>query len=146
MSSSFLGQFENSVTNRRISIPHSFRKLFTAKSKMKVIIVRGINNTIYVYPHDNWQKLQERLAENSNEEKKLFRISSRFFREELKVEGPGRILVPERFLDLANIKDRVIILGEGNYFSLWNPENFKKHLEEIDKNYNSILKKNRFIL
>ena len=113
---------------------------------MKVIAVRGLNNTIYVYPYDNWQKLEKRLADNSDEEKKLFRISSRYYTEELTIEGPGRILIPQRFLDLANINDRAIILGEGNYFSVWNPENFKKHLAEIDKNYNSILKKNQFIL
>jgi len=145
MSGTFLGQFENSITNRRVSIPQSFRRLFSSASRMQVIAIRGRQNTIYIFPWDRWKDLESKLEKGTDEEKDLLK-KFRIYATLLTVEGPGRILLPKNLLDIANITDKAVILGEGNYFSLWNPDNFKKYLAEIDKEYDMILQRNSHIL
>ncbi|MEA3475097.1 MAG: hypothetical protein U9R23_01420 [Candidatus Cloacimonadota bacterium] len=145
MSGAFLGQFENSITNRRVSIPQSFRRLFSSASRMQVIAIRGRQNTIYIFPWDNWKDLESKLEKGTDEEKDLLK-KFRIYATLLTVEGPGRILLPKNLLDIANITDKAMILGEGSYFSLWNPDNFKKYLAEIDKEYDMILQRNDHIL
>lgn len=145
MSGTFLGQFENSVTNRRVSIPLSFRKQFSPASKMRVIAGRGMRNTISIFPWDNWKEMEARLEKGTDAEKNFLK-KFRLYAALLTIEGPGRILLPKNLLDIANITTKIIILGEGKHFSLWNPDNFKKYLAEIDKEYDMILQKSEHIL
>jgi division/cell wall cluster transcriptional repressor MraZ len=138
VSGTFLGQFENSITNRRVSIPQTLRDQFSPASKNRIVAVRGRLNTIYLFPFDNWKELEHRLEQGNRDEKDLLQ-AFRLYAAILTIEGPGRILLPRNLVEMAGITDKVVFLGEGKYFSLWNRENFKKYLAEADKKYDEIL-------
>lgn len=145
MSGTFLGQFKNSISNRRVSIPQALRDQFSPASKNKVVAVRGRHNTIYIFPLDNWKELEARLEQGDGNEKTLLK-AFRLYAAMLTIEGPGRILLPKNLVEMAGITDKVIFLGEGKYFSLWNDKNFEKYLLEADKTYDQILQGNAHLL
>ena len=145
VSGNFMGRFENSITNRRVSIPLTFRKLLSPESGMQLVAVRGRLNTIYIFPLDSWKNLEVKLTNGTDEEKELLR-KFRFYASALNIEGPGRILLPKTLLDIANINNKVIFLGEGNFFSIWNLESFKKYETEVNKEYDTVLQINQNIL
>jgi len=140
-----MGSIEGSMTNRRVSIPQQFRNLITPSSKMQVVAVRGRSNTIYIFPLDNWRKLEEQLESGNNEEKALLKMF-RFYATVLKIEGPGRILLPKNLIEIANIDNKIIFLGEGQFFSIWNPEKFQEYEQQIAQQYDEKLKENEFLL
>ncbi len=94
MSGTFLGSIESSITNRRVSIPQSFRELIALSARMLVVAVRGRNNTIYIFPMDVWKKLEADLEQGTDNEKQLLKMF-RIYATVIKVEGPGRILLPK---------------------------------------------------
>ncbi|MBC8526371.1 MAG: hypothetical protein H8D22_05805 [Candidatus Cloacimonetes bacterium] len=145
MSGTFMGTYENSITNRRASIPSHFRKLISPAAKMQLIAVRGRLNTIYIFPLDNWKDLEEKLENGTNKQRKLLR-RFRFYATPLTIEGPGRILIPQKLLDIASIIDKVIFIGEGKYFSIWNTKNYRKYESEIEKLYDKTIKNNQDLL
>ena len=125
MSGDFLGTFENSVNKARVIIPAPFKAKFTTASKQTVICTLGSNKSIVIYPLDNWNALKERLKNGDDRAKKLLNNMIEFACPEQQLEGPGRIRISDELLELTNIKESVIIKGEGSYISLWNPETFK---------------------
>ena len=141
MSGAFLGSFENSLSNRRVSIPQEFRKQFAVAAKNKVTLVRGKMNTLYVYPYDNWKELQRKLAEGNDEQKRMLR-RLRLYATVLELEGPGRILIPKNLLEIVKADKKVIFLGEGNFFSMWNPSKFEEYKKQIEANYDEMIEKN----
>jgi len=145
VSGTFLGSFEGSMTNRRVSIPQSFRSLIALSSRMLVVAVRGRNKTISIYPMDVWKKLEEELEQGTEREKQLLKMF-RVYASVLKIEGPGRILIPKKLLEIAEIDNKIVFLGEGKFFSIWNPENFQNYEEEIAQQYDEKLEENEFLL
>ncbi len=140
-----MGRYENSITNRRVSIPLTFRKLLSPSARMQLVAVRGRLKTIYIFPLDNWKTLETKLENGEDNEKELLR-KFRIYATSLSIEGPGRILLPKTLLDIADINSKVIFLGEGNFFSIWNIENFQRYETEMNKEYDAVLEKNQNIL
>jgi DNA-binding transcriptional regulator/RsmH inhibitor MraZ len=52
-----------------------------------------------------------------------------------RLDGQGRILIPQFLLDHSGISKDVIIVGEIDYFTLWSPEQYQIFIKEIEKHY-----------
>jgi MraZ protein len=49
--------------------------------------------------------------------------------ERVDVDKVGRILLPQYLRDLAQLKNEVMLVGVGDYFEIWSPENWEKQNE-----------------
>jgi len=122
MSGEFLGIFENSVHKQRVIIPAVFKKKFSEEAGKSVIVTLGPNDTIAIYPIDNWRDTLERLKTGNERNQDLRTQLIDFAMMEQELEGPGRIRIHDMLLEEVQITDSVIIKGEGHYISLWNPK------------------------
>jgi DNA-binding transcriptional regulator/RsmH inhibitor MraZ len=143
MSGDFLGVFENAVHNNRITLPAVFKKSFSASSKQTVIVTMGSEGTnLAVYPLDNWNAIIDKLKHGDERDKMFMNSLIEFALSKRELEGPGRIRIDSFLLDDVGIEDSVIIKGEGDYISLWNPEKFreerKKKLQYHSDNFKAI--------
>ena len=143
MSGEFLGVFENAVHNNRITLPSVFKKSFSVASKQSVIVTLGSEGTnLAVYPLDNWNAMIERLKRGDENDKIFMNSLIDFALSRRELEGPGRIRIDGFLLEDVGITDAVIIKGEGDYISLWNPERFreerKKKLKYHSDNFKAI--------
>ena len=143
MSGEFLGTFKNSVNKLKwITIPAAFKKKFNTQVKQTVVITLGPNGNIAIYPLDNWNEKIDKLKNGTDRDKQLLSNLRTFASSEQKIEQNGRIKIGTELLEIANIKDKVIIKGSGNYISVWSPQNYEqfrqKRLEEHKKLFNSM--------
>ncbi|GAB1366118.1 MAG TPA: protein MraZ [Candidatus Cloacimonas sp.] len=122
MSGQFLGISENSVHKQRVIIPAAFKKRFSEEAEKSVIVTLGPNDTIAIYPLDNWKDTLERLKNGDEHAKQLRTQLIDFAMMEQELEGPGRVRIHDMLLHEVGITDSVIIKGEGHYISLWNPD------------------------
>ena len=136
MSGDFLGIYENSVHKMRIVIPVTLKSKFSAAAKETVICTLGPNNSVVIFPLDNWNTLKEKLKNGDERERTLLNNLIDFACPEQKLEGPGRVRIGDELLETAGITDSVIIKGDGSYISLWNPEIFKALRLERKQNHN----------
>ncbi|HPF09356.1 MAG TPA: protein MraZ, partial [Candidatus Cloacimonadota bacterium] len=98
MSGEFLGIFENSVHKQRVIIPASFKKKFAEEALKSVVVTLGPNNTIAIYPLDNWKSTLERLKLGNDRSKQLRTQLIDFAMMEQVLEGPGRVRIHEMLL------------------------------------------------
>lgn len=143
MSGEFLGTYENSVNKQKwITIPANFKKKFSPMAKLTVIVTIGPEENIAIYPLDNWDEKVSALKKGELREKTLLDTLRSFATSEQKMETNGRIKIGDELLEIGGIEDKVIIKGEGNYISVWNPDRYleyrKKKLENHRKTFNSL--------
>ena len=137
MSGEFLGTFSNSVNKGKwVSIPAEFKKKFTTQAKQTVIATIGPQKmNIAIYPLDNWKQKIAKLTNGSNEDKRLLIYLRNFATSELKMEANGRIKISEELIKLVGIDKKVIIKGDGNYISVWNPASYENYCNELLENF-----------
>ncbi len=132
MSGEFLGTYFNSVNKQKwITIPADFKKQFNPQAKQKVVITIGPVANIAIYPLDNWQVKKDKLNSGSADDKELLMHLITFASSSAqKLEINGRIKIGDDLLEIAGIKDKVVIKGEGNYISVWNPDRYKEYRDQ----------------
>ncbi|MFO7896208.1 MAG: protein MraZ [Candidatus Cloacimonadales bacterium] len=127
MSGEFLGTFTNSVNKQKwVTIPAIFKKKFTPTAKQTVVVSIGPEANIAIYPLDNWKQKIDALRSGDGRAKMLLLNLRTFASHEQKVEANGRVKISDELLEIAQIKDKVIVKGEGNFISVWDPEQYKE--------------------
>ncbi len=143
--SAFLGKTENKNmligeythiidAKKRLAIPSKLRK----ELGLKVVITRGLDNCLFVFPLKDWQKLVEKLS-NLPLGQKDTRGFSRLMlagASEVVLDSLGRILIPDYLKNYAQLKKNVVIAGVYNRLEIWDEAKwnvFKKQNEkEVD--------------
>ncbi len=131
-----IGEYKHTIDNkRRLSIPAKFRK----ELGRKMIITRGLENCLFIYPEKKWEEIMKKWEDAPTTQSK-FRS---FFRimiagaMEVSLDQLGRILVPDYLAKYAGLKKEVAICGLSNKLEIWDVkkwEDYKKKAEkDIDK-------------
>ncbi len=146
MSGSFIGFYDNSVSNNRITIPAKFKKKFSVAAKETVVVSVGFNNShIVIFPLDYWTSLSQKFSSGTDLQKLALK-SYLDFADDQKVESNGRIRLRQDIMQITGITKEVIIKGEGEYISVWEPETFKEERERRRKELLSSCKETDFLL
>ncbi len=118
----FLGEYEYKVDSKgRVPLPPKFRQEFGDV----VILTRGTEQCIAAYRKSDFEKISDAIApERIIENEKLRKLKRATFAnaKDVLLDGQGRIALPSRLKDYAQIKDVAILVGLNNSIELWNPE------------------------
>ena len=130
---SFKGEFEHSVDNKgRVAFPAKLRKALTPQANEQFTILRGLEPCLYLYPGDEWEKVEEKLSEISSFSSRGRTVKRNFLRyaEDLSLDKQNRIPIPSHLKEYAGIDGTAVFIGNGDMIEVWSPE----QLEEIDSN------------
>ena len=126
----FLSTYENKLDKKgRVSVPASFRSYLSNLGYNGIICYPSFNNqAIEAWPQDRIEKLSKTIDSlNPFEEKRdFFATSILSDSENLQFDTEGRVSLSEKLLDHAKIKDRILFVGLGKTFQIWDPKNFEK--------------------
>jgi MraZ protein len=117
----FLGQYEHSLDQRgRVAIPAKFRDAF----QEGLILARGFDKSILVYPLSEWRRMADKLAALPVTQSNSRRVNRAAFANafDSELDRQGRILLPAPLREYAQIKDAVVIAGIYNYLEIWGKE------------------------
>lgn len=143
----FIGSSKNVAVDSkgRITIPSSMRKALPPDANHAITITRGLDRCLAGYALDDWDKRLEELQQFSQSDpqmRKVVRvIASKAFSAEL--DKQGRIHVPRELLDLANIQDRVTIIGAVHQIEFWNPDRYEAYMKDADEIYDQVAERLR---
>lgn len=135
--SMFMGEYQHSIDNKgRLTVPSKFRELLADG----FILTRGLDNCLFGYPLDEWQKLEEKLKALPVT-KRDARAFSRFFfsgAAEAAVDKQGRVNIPGNLLEFAAIEKDCVIIGVASRIEIWSKERWKEYYEEAGESFNDI--------
>jgi MraZ protein len=138
---SFMGMFQHSIDSKgRINIPSKLRKCFNPESNDSVVMTRGFDKCIYIYPLNEWNELEKGFQKlNAFKEKdRFFQRAWFMWANQQDLDSQARVTLSKDLLEYANIKTEVIIIGQPNRIEVWDPvilDNYmssrKESIEEI---------------
>ena len=134
----FLSSYKNKIDSKgRVSLPSQFREIVTSSSKEKSIVIYKslLSNTLEGCTIDYMQKMYEKI-ENLDEfsnEKSLFSIAIFGDSIILNIDDDGRINLPKKYTEYANIQDQIIFVGKGKKFEICNDIIFDDYQENARK-------------
>jgi MraZ protein len=139
--SSFKGSYEYSVDNKgRINIPARLRKYVSPEANDTFVITRGYEKCLFVYPLDEWNKLEQSIRDltPTNPKHRYFMRTLLEQATESQLDGQSRIGIPRDLLRLAGIENDVLILGVLERLELWSPEIYREYQKSQEESYESV--------
>jgi len=126
----FLSTYENNLDKKwRVSVPASFRSYLSSMGYNGVICYPSFNNySIEGCPQNRIEKLSDSIDSlNPFEEKRdIFATSVLAESVNLQFDSEGRISLPNKLLNHAKIKQKMLFVGQGKTFQIWEPKLFEK--------------------
>ena len=126
----FLSTYENRLDKKgRVSVPASFRSHLSNLGYNGVICYPSFNNSsIEACSQDRIEKISSAIDSlNPFEEKRDFFATSILAESaNLQFDSEGRILITSKLLKHSKIRNRVLFVGQGKTFQIWEPANYEK--------------------
>ncbi len=135
-----IGEYKHTLDEKkRISIPSKFRTVLGKK----VVITKGLDNCLSMYPLKDWNKIAMQLGELSFTQSDA-RNFNRFLlasAHEVSIDSAGRILIPDNLCSFANIKSKAVFAGIYNRVEIWDETAWEEFNEKVSKNADQIAEK-----
>src|SRR5262245_6605634 len=126
------GGFQVKVDDKgRVKLPSDFRRQFSERfgdGDFFVTSVRG--DCAHVYPGRVWEEVLTKLSTQPSSKPPVakFRRVTSFYGQVVSLDPQGRLLIPPKLRDAAQIEDDVVILGQSNHLEIWNLKRFQQTL------------------
>ena len=145
---SFTGEYTCSLDNKnRFNIPSGIRKMIGADANDTLVFAPGFENTnLYVYPLDEWRRILANIGKNSSNSEDVRKFVRLFVSSghTVTMDSQGRVMLPNRILEKADIQKDMLILGTINRFEIWNPDAYKTYISKDDMDIGNLAEKINF--
>ena len=116
-----IGEYRHTIDpKKRIAVPVAFRRTVGRK----VVITRGLDSCLFLYPVKQWEKMMEKLSGLP-----MGQADTRGFNRfmlagavESAVDSMGRVLIPDFLKEFAGLKTKVVIAGVSDRLEIWDEE------------------------
>ncbi len=117
----FLGEYAHTIDDKgRLTLPAKYR----AELAAGVVVTRGIDKCLFVFPMEQWKKLAEQVSALP-----LTDPYAREFRRlifsgatDTELDKQGRVLLPQYLRDYAALDGNVIVAGLDTHMEIWTPD------------------------
>ena len=133
----FLGEFSHNLDDKgRLTIPAKFRDELAGG----LVITRGIDRCLAVYPRQGWDALAERIAQLPLTQRDARNFSRLMFSgaADFIPDRQGRVLIPQGLREYAGLDSEAVIIGLYDRLEIWNPELWAQVKSEVEENPESI--------
>ena len=116
----------------RLKVPAEFKRLIDEKYGTQFYITSLDGKVAQVYPFEEWQRIEEKLARlsNFNPTKKKFLNRTNYYGQVVEIDGQGRVLIPALLRETAKIQGEVAVVGNLTYLEVQSIEAYRKDIEE----------------
>ncbi len=122
----FLGEYQHTLDAKgRVSLPARFRAEMTGK----IVVAKGLDECLYVYPADEYVKFQDSLLEGSDFDPRKRQLR-RFFMagaSETELDSAGRVSIPVNLREHAGLDRDVVITGNGDRIEIWDTKAWSEY-------------------
>ena len=127
----FYGTHEHTIDEKnRLTLPAKFREALGGG----VVLVRGIDGTVDVYPRRSWEASAQRISELDSltreaREMKRFVFAGATVTD---LDKQGRVLVPPDLARHASLGRDVAVVGVDDHIEIWDRPQWASHVSAIE--------------
>jgi transcriptional regulator MraZ len=115
----------------RLAIPARYRDMLLAHCSGSLVLTADADGCLLVYPQPDWQPIREKLLKLSALNPKIRALQRRLigYAEDVVMDGAGRVLISPTLRNYAALDKRVMLVGQGNKFELWDEAKWQAQQE-----------------
>jgi MraZ protein len=132
-----IGEYRHTIdTKKRLALPAKFR---TELGKT-VVITRGFENCLIVYPQKEWKIMSDKLGKLpvSQADARGFSRIMLAGAMEVALDKLGRILIPEYLKKYAGLKKNAVVCGLSNRLEIWDAKKWAIYREKMEKDLGNL--------
>lgn len=136
----FLGRHGHNLDEKgRLALPARYRE----ELRDGVVITRGFDNCLLVYPMAAWAPLAERVSALSIGDPDVRLLRRMLFANaaDLMLDRQGRILVPAELRAHAGLDREAVVVGMHSFIEIWSPDGWAAQDELVERDGASIAEK-----
>lgn len=126
-----IGEFRHTIdAKKRLALPAKFRK----ELGETVIITKGLDNCLVVYPQKEWEVMSDKLGKLPSGQ-----VEARGFARIMlagamasELDKLGRILVPDYLKNYAGLIKNVVVCGLYNRLEIWDANNWEVYRKKVE--------------
>ena len=105
----------------RLAIPARHREALAINGDGRLVLTADPSHCLLLYPLPEWEPIQQRLMSLSSFNEKIRALQRLVVghADDVELDAAGRILVPPALRQFATLDKRVVLVGQGNKFELW---------------------------
>lgn len=108
----------------RFAIPTRYRELIEEQCAGRMVLTYSAfdSGALWLYPQDTWEAVRDDVMQLSTWDSGHRSLQRRLVGSATPVEpdGSGRIQLPQTLRQVAGLEKRVVLLGMGGRFEIWN--------------------------
>tara|TARA_B100000963_G_scaffold279731_1_gene248194 strand:+ start:174 stop:623 length:450 start_codon:yes stop_codon:yes gene_type:complete len=136
----FISTYENKLDKKgRVSVPASYRSHLSSLGYNGVICYPSFtNSSIEFCPQNRLQKIIDTIDTLNpfEENRDIFSTSILANSFQLNFDSEGRVTLADKLLSHSGISEKVLFVGQGKTFQMWEPTAFKKFSDDARKKAN----------
>ena len=116
----------------RLAVPARYREALLQQSDGQLVItINHEERCLWMYPLDVWEEIERKLVKLPT----LAPMSQRLKRllighaTDCELDGSGRVLVPPPLREYGDLSKRVMLVGQGNKFEIWDEDHWTAQTE-----------------
>ena len=119
-----MGEYQNSIDAKgRIIVPSKFRE----ELGYKCVLTKGLDQCLYIYPMEQWCKLQDKLSQLPLSDPKARSFVRYFYASavECEVDKQGRMTIPPGLRSYAKIEKELVTIGLLERVEIWSKQTYE---------------------
>ncbi|MFT8871450.1 MAG: division/cell wall cluster transcriptional repressor MraZ [Sporolactobacillus sp.] len=133
----FMGEYHHSIDSKgRLILPAKFRE---GLGEM-FVITRGLDHCLFVYPADEWKRLEAKLK-SLPFTKKDARAFTRFFfsgASECELDKQGRVSISGPLRQYASLQKDCAVIGVSTRIEIWDEQLWQTYFTESETSFADI--------
>jgi len=131
-STMLIGEYKHNIDNKkRLAVPAKLRK----DTGDKVVITRGLDNCLFLFPMREWEALAEKLGKlpMGQQDTRAFVRLLLSGASEVELDQLGRVLIPDYLKEYAGLGKKVVIAGLFNRLEIWDDKRWEGYKGNMEK-------------
>ena len=142
MFSSLLGEFECKLDAKgRLRLPSQLIKQLAQFQSDNLVIHRGYDNHLTLYPETVWEEKKRRALSQFNPDRKDERSAIRYFYRGatgLTIDSSDRVLLPKKLTDWAGIEKDVVLFAYEGQIEVWDQKAYDEDVINEPASYGEL--------
>lgn len=125
----------------RMAVPTRLRDPLTQGGTVGVVLTAHPDGCLLLYPGPGWEPVRAQVMQfpSTNPQASLWKRVLIGFAEDLALDGAGRLLISPELRAYARIDKRVMCVGQGSHFEIWDLAGWNEQLERLRSGGNPTL-------
>ena len=139
-----LGEFDCKLDAKgRLSVPAALKKQLPAAESEGLIINRGFEKNLVIYPKNVWDAVVADLAKLNiyDQENRAFVRAFTRGATELSLDAAGRVLLPKSLMEYAGINADIVLACQLDRIEVWDKKSYEDIFDDVPANFANLAQK-----